>query len=930
METEKRLTPTPTPRPRRAGIALLLALALAAALLGAESFRSKLEAFQPLGFQAVPSGDHWTVRSVAQEVEGGLRAGDRIVLVDGVEVPRVTDLRQRLRERPETKLVVFRNEGLETVRYIRPAVDLDLPYLVLAFAGIAYFAIGIFTLVRAGGGAVFFLWCLGSAVLYVYSPVYPIDGTGQWIFLGDELARIFLPPLTLHLFLSVPRERSDRIRRWLPFVYLPASILAALQADLALFGGAFVFGRPTAAALSLLDRLELAHLTLFAIAAIAVLARRLRLVGEWEQRRQLLWLLVGMTAGYGPFFVLYALPQLAGMSVAEPLAALAVVPLVCVPVAFAYAILRYRLWDLGVIVRNGLSYGLTAIVALASFALLDLGIRRGIPEPFVVARNILTFFGGLLIAAIVIPAHRGIHGMLERLQYGRSFGRRRGLQRLGLDLLRERDLDRLLASLLSELVEGLDLGKANLYLAQGTSLVAVRPEEGLPPTLAHPSVPERLWQGDFETLAAEAPPGESLTLEQRFFLAGYRYAFPLEVRGVRVGLVLTSLRRDGRPLDSEDVEIVRALLDPAALALENAQLLDQVQRQLERVVALQQHNEGILESSPAGIAVLDREGQVISANLAFAALAGRPRAELLGCRLSELVAIPGLPEPGGGISLVECRDGLGRERQLQVSLAPLQGGERFGQRVLVLQDVSERVAMENALKEKDRLASLGVLAAGVAHEVNTPLTGISSYAQLLLADTEETDPRHELLRKVERQTFRASRIVSGLLEFARRPGRERRPVDLAELLGETAELLRERLAARSIRLRWKAPEGEAAVVQGSEGELQQVFTNLMLNAIDAMAPHGGGELTLALERRGDRARVLVDDTGPGLRPEHLDRIFEPFFTTKRDDGGTGLGLSISYNIVEQHGGKISAENRPEGGCRFVVELPLGGTEADAE
>jgi len=930
METEKRLTPTPTPRPRRAGIALLLALALAAALLGAESFRSKLEAFQPLGFQAVPSGDHWTVRSVAQEVEGGLRAGDRIVLVDGVEVPRVTDLRQRLRERPETKLVVFRNEGLETVRYIRPAVDLDLPYLVLAFAGIAYFAIGIFTLVRAGGGAVFFLWCLGSAVLYVYSPVYPIDGTGQWIFLGDELARIFLPPLTLHLFLSVPRERSDRIRRWLPFVYLPASILAALQADLALFGGAFVFGRPTAAALSLLDRLELAHLTLFAIAAIAVLARRLRLVGEWEQRRQLLWLLVGMTAGYGPFFVLYALPQLAGMSVAEPLAALAVVPLVCVPVAFAYAILRYRLWDLGVIVRNGLSYGLTAIVALASFALLDLGIRRGIPEPFVVARNILTFFGGLLIAAIVIPAHRGIHGMLERLQYGRSFGRRRGLQRLGLDLLRERDLDRLLASLLSELVEGLDLGKANLYLAQGTSLVAVRPEEGLPPTLAHPSVPERLWQGDFETLAAEAPPGESLTLEQRFFLAGYRYAFPLEVRGVRVGLVLTSLRRDGRPLDSEDVEIVRALLDPAALALENAQLLDQVQRQLERVVALQQHNEGILESSPAGIAVLDREGQVISANLAFAALAGRPRAELLGCRLSELVAIPGLPEPGGGISLVECRDGLGRERQLQVSLAPLQGGERFGQRVLVLQDVSERVAMENALKEKDRLASLGVLAAGVAHEVNTPLTGISSYAQLLLADTDEADPRHELLRKVERQTFRASRIVSGLLEFARRPGRERRPVDLAELLGETAELLRERLAARSIRLRWKAPEGEAAVVQGSEGELQQVFTNLMLNAIDAMAPHGGGELTLALERRGDRARVLVDDTGPGLRPEHLDRIFEPFFTTKRDDGGTGLGLSISYNIVEQHGGKISAENRPEGGCRFVVELPLGGTEADAE
>ncbi len=901
-----------------------------AALLGAVSFLDKLEAFQPLGFQAVPAGDHWSVRSVQEEVEGGLRAGDQIVLVDGVEVPRVVDLRQRLRERPETKLVVFRAEVLETVRYVRPAVDLDLPYLVLAFAGIAYFAIGLFTLVRAGGGTIFFLWCLASAVLYVFSPVYPIDATGQWIFVSDELARIFLPPLTLHLFLSVPHDLGARTRRMLPLTYMPATLLAALQADLSIFGGAFVFGRPTAAALALLDRIELAHLVVFGAAAIIVLASRLRAVDEWAQHRQLLWLLVGMAAGYGPFFLLYGLPRLAGIAVAEPLAALAVVPLVCVPVAFAYAILRYRLWDLGLIVRNGLSYGLTALVALATFALLDLGIRRGIPEPFAVARNILTFFGGLLIAAIVVPAHRGIHGVLERLQYGRSFGRRRSLQRLGQDLLRERDLDRLLESLLSELVEGLELEKANLFLAQGTSFVAVRPESDLPAALSRESVPDHLWRGEFETLAAEAPLGESLTLEQRLFAAGYRYAFPVEVRGVRVGLVITSLRRDGRPLDSEDVEIVRALLDPAALALENAQLLDQVQRQLERVVALQQRNEGILESSPAGIAVLDQDGLVVSANLAFAALAGRARGEILGQKLSTLIAIPGLPEPGGGIALVECLDGLGRDRHLQVSLAPLQGGERHGHRVLVLQDVSDRVAMENALKDKDRLASLGVLAAGVAHEVNTPLTGISSYAQLLLAETDAADPRHELLRKVERQTFRASRIVSGLLEFARKPGKERRPVALAELLGETADLLRERLSAHAIRLRWDPPEGESLTVVGSEGELQQVFTNLILNAIDAMAPRGEGELSMTLVRDGDRAIVRVDDTGPGLRPEHVDRIFEPFFTTKRDEGGTGLGLSISSNIVEQHGGKISAANRPEGGCRFLVELPIGAGEAAAE
>ena len=444
--------------------------------------------------------------------------------------------------------------------------------------------------------------------------------------------------------------------------------------------------------------------------------------------------------------------------------------------------------------------------------------------------------------------------------------------------------------------------------------MAVRPEPGLPASIAREVVPERFWGGDFETLGAETLPGEPAGIEQRLHGAGYRYVFPLAVRGSRIGLAVTSLRREGRPLDSEDVDIVRALLDQAALAIENAQLLDQVHRQLEHVVALQQHNQGILESTPAGIAVIDPDGRLVSANLAFAALAGRPRGEVLGLGLDQLLGDLELPAPGTGPSELTHLGADGEERHLEVSVAPFQGGAA-GQRVVVLQDVSARVAMENALKDKDRLAALGVLAAGVAHEVNTPLTGISSYAQLLLAETDEGDPRHELLKKVERQTFRASRIVSGLLEFARKPGRERRPVDLAEVVAETAELLRERMSAKGVRFERVATEG-GAVVLGSEGELQQVLTNLMLNAIDAMAPQGGGELVARVEVAGDRVRVAIEDSGPGIAAEHLATIFEPFFTTKRLQGGTGLGLSICCNIVEQHGG--THRRREPGGRRRPV------------
>lgn len=186
--------------------------------------------------------------------------------------------------------------------------------------------------------------------------------------------------------------------------------------------------------------------------------------------------------------------------------------------------------------------------------------------------------------------------------------------------------------------------------------------------------------------------------------------------------------------------------------------------------------------------------------------------------------------------------------------------------------------------------------------------------------TEPGDPRRTLLEKVEKQTFRASRIVSNLLEFARKPGRERERVDLVAVLGETAELLRERMAARAVELVWMPPSAPVEVV-GSPGELQQVFTNLMLNAIDAMSGQGGGTLELRLETGQGCVSVHVEDGGPGVPPERLQTIFEPFFTTKRDQGGTGLGLSICASIVEQHGGSITVENLARG-CRFTVVLPL--------
>ena len=259
---------------------------------------------------------------------------------------------------------------------------------------------------------------------------------------------------------------------------------------------------------------------------------------------------------------------------------------------------------------------------------------------------------------------------------------------------------------------------------------------------------------------------------------------------------------------------------------------------------------------------------------------------------------------------------------MQLSVAEFLGAAH-GHRVVVAHDITEREAMKRELAENQRLAAIGAMAAGVAHEVNTPLTGISSYAQMLLAETPDRDPRRRLLRKVERQTFRAARIVNTLLDFARHGRHEPAAVDLVAVIQESCDMLAERFAEAGVAVHVDLDSDDGIWVLGNDTELGQVLANLLANAVDAMTEAGSAprRLTLAVRNLDGQINVLIDDTGPGIREQHLERVFEPFFSTRKANGGTGLGLSISQEIVRRHGGDLSASNLDPAGCRFTVRLP---------
>jgi hypothetical protein len=219
-----------------------------------------------------------------------------------------------------------------------------------------------------------------------------------------------------------------------------------------------------------------------------------------------------------------------------------------------------------------------------------------------------------------------------------------------------------------------------------------------------------------------------------------------------------------------------------------------------------------------------------------------------------------------------------------------------------------------------------LLAAGVAHEVNTPLTGVSSYTQMLLGMLSETDPKHALLLKVRRQAERATNIVNNLLNFSRTGDATGfSELDISRVLDDTLQLLEPQLRGNQIEI-VRDYDPESPLVIGNSGKLQQVFTNLLLNARDALA--AGGSIKISTIPSDDHSLTIeVSDSGTGIAPENVAKIYDPFYTTKGVGRGTGLGLAVSYGIVQEHSGHISVESTPGQGTTFRISLPTANTRA---
>ncbi len=857
-------------------------------------------------------------------------------------------LMQRPSYPPETREYWADLDHLGTFHKWTPRV------IYINILGVVYLLIGFFVLFKQGGRAPFVLhfatFCLAAFVFHFYTPVGTYDDLDLGIAFLDNAAFILFAPLFVHFCALYPtRQQLFQTRRWRAVaLYIPSllllgfAIVVFLRDEMAKAVASVKSIPVTESVVGFFYWLTVAHFIIALVAGAALLMRTLLNAKSTVVRQQVKWVMWGTVLAITPFILLYGVVYLFGAPTDRWLTDVAILPLAIIPFAFGYSVLRYRLMDVELVVRRVFVYALTTLaIALLigtvvyTGGLYAFGSDQSFTSGEITLRVVLAVLAMAAIVMVAAPVKHFLQVQVDRLFYGERYDLRNSLLDFGRTLSATTALEPLLDALVSRLQEVMNVGRIAIFVEDkhAPSGYTVAGAEGLSvPVVVPADFREMIRVRSAENGVVRADDFELTTDAAGSVRRTLHYFVPCVVRGRMVAVIGLGRSVDGALLSSEDVEILRTVSGYVAVAIENSLLYKDQQERAAELKLLKEFNESIIESINVGLLAVDLDGCVTRLNSALEHILGLRRADAIGRRVEDLFSedfADTVHQVLGkeGWRLREIRNIYklhtatlaNRSLVLNIALAPLQDGQGQTGALVVLEDVTTRISLEEQLQQREKLSSIGLLAAGVAHEVNTPLTGVSSYTQMLLGMLNENDPKHALLQKVRTQAERATNIVNNLLNFSRTgSATEFAEVNIARVLDDTLQLLEPQLRRSQIEI-VRSYDEDAPWAYANAGKLQQVFTNLILNARDASPD--GGRITVATSTADDGSlAVEISDTGIGIAPENVAKIYDPFYTTKGVGQGTGLGLAVTYGIVQEHAGHISVDSTPGRGTTFRITL----------
>ncbi len=930
----------------RVSVLLLAALTLAAVYFAVFNFIQESQTEFPTdGVLWMEGHGGLVAQYVPQGSQGqlaGIQKGDILVDVDSIPVHSIAILSKEM----------ARTRVYGTIHYtlIRHGIRIvDVPVIliqqnqsinqVLRIIALIYLAIGFYVLFRrwtAPHSLHFYIFCLVSFVFYAFHYTGVLNLPDQIVYWSYIAAGAVQPALFLHFGIVFPEDRPRRRRTVIGLVYLPAVLIIALQVV------AQQFWVPTELLKHHLDQISVGYLGFYYVLTAILLYIHYKLTRVPLRRQQLKWLTRGTIIAVVPFIALYVIPFLSNVPITGRVMQLTgIAPLALLPLTFSWAIVRYRLMDTDLIFKRGVTYTLaTALLVGLYFGVVAVAAEA--------AHRTMPKFGGWGLIVVVIitaqlfdPLKRVIQQRVDKVFDRHRYDYRGALVDFGRSLSTQTDLDALMNAIVDRLPSSLLVERVAIFLSDRPGHYQLAKAHGFPPGFSLLGTSLDLSFLDFDQPGAgshiffentQAALHLASAEQRAVSLLDLNYYLPCRLQDRTIAVIGLGKTTGGDFLSSEDMELLESLASYIGIALQNARLYSSLEQKISQFERLKEFNENIVESINIGILAVDLEDRVESWNTQMEVLFALPRVEALRRPISEVFPEPlhreylTLKDQPGVHHLYKFRlqTAAGENRTVNVAIAPLVSREfETVGRILIIEDITDRTQLESQLSQAEKLSSIGLLAAGVAHEVNTPLAVISSYTQMLSKQVRDDARLSPLLDKITQQTFRASEIVNGLLNFSRTGGSEFRETNINTLIRETLTLLDHQFKTSQIELNTDlAPD--LPPILGNAGKLQQVFLNLFLNAKDAM--QAGGALRIRTLVNG-HVTIAITDTGSGIAPEHLQRIYDPFFTTKATpkEGqrrGTGLGLSVTYGIIQEHSGKIRVESEVGCGTTFYLEFPV--------
>ena len=874
-------------------------------------------------------------------LDGGIEKGDILYSINDVPIRSSIDLSKQLwKAESLNQKVIY--EVIHKGDQIFPSFFLttqgtSLIYFYLALIGLTTLVLGIIVLINAGGKlplpyVFFFFISLAFYCFYVFSPtghLNTLDNIFYWI---DKIAFVIFPPLLFHFFLIFPKRKkfSRKIISSGAVFYLPGTVLLLSRIFIHLpnflnFSESFI-----SRYYENLEKLDLFHFTIFTLTALGIIIHDSYKFTDFIIKKQLKWIAYGLGLGIIPFSILYSIPFMLG-SVPSKIGELTVILQALIPLTFAYSISRYKLMDLEVILKK-------AITLVSSYVVIAILYFVVSSQTKIFSENklnalILGILAIILGATLFTPLKKIIQSLLDRVIYKRSYEYRKTLLSISQELSREKDLQKLSKSLLELIYNALSLTSIALLLPAKNekNTFFIQNSRGNPsPSQNNIHLNNSLLKkiNEQDSVSLYSLTGKNpLVKETEFSSLGFFHLLPLKVEEKLIGCLAMGKKNDDTFLNSEDWELLRTISSPMALALENAYLYDQARDRAMELEQLKDYSENIIESLTVGVAVMDQEEKIIGWNRVMEETFSQKKEQAEGKKIIQVIGdknysalFPSDTQKGFRLlSEITLDLPQGKKKIFDIAKTPLLDNKMnpYGT-IIVFDDTTEKISLQQQLLTSEKLASLGLLSAGVAHEINTPLTGISSYVQMLQKKLNHTT-HTQILKKIEDQADRVGKIVKNLLNLARNPSKSnQQKINLKESLLSIISLIDYKLKNMNIKLTLDLKDVEPVLAQ--EERLQQVFINIILNALDAMP--NGGKLEIGLYQKNGYNAVKIKDTGIGIQSQHIANIFDPFFTTKGFGKGTGLGLSISYAIIKEHEGHINVESHVDKGSTFTIFIPI--------